>query len=795
MVLFHSILGIIILWYYMDRRQGMYQFDNFTKKANYAINRAFAIAEQLGHTYVGSEHILAGLFSDGASKVILNTNNMSEKNYIAKIEEIIGKGAPTKLTPSAFTPTANRILENAVSASSSSGNKLVGTEHILLSLLQEEECCGVNILRELGCNISKLYGDCADVGYFAKERIMQNEVKCPTLQKYGRDLNLLAAQRKCDPVIGRKEETERIIQILTRKTKNNPCIIGEAGVGKTAIAESIAVLLNSGNVPDSLKGKHLFALDLTSMLAGAKYRGDFEDRIKNCINEVSAADNIILFIDEVHTIVGAGAAEGAIDAANILKPQLARGEIQVIGATTLEEYRKHIEKDSALERRFQPVMIKEPSSKEAIDILMGVRSKYEQHHKLKITDEAVRSAVHLSVRYITDRFLPDKAFDLIDEAASMVRMKNLPGKKQLKSLENSLQSILDKSKKDTAADKSNLFVTEDEIAEIVSKWTGIPVTKLTKNESERLLNLEDELHKRIIGQDKAVKSISDCIRRGRAGLKDEKRPIGTFLFLGPTGVGKTELAKALADCMFDNENAVIRLDMSEFMEKHSVSKLIGAPPGYVGYEEGGKLTEAVRRKPYSILLFDEIEKAHSDVFNILLQVFEEGELTDSQSRRVDFKNTVIILTSNIGAEYFSAPKALGFGSHERNMEEQDKKIREEVKKSFKPEFLNRLDDTIIFRPLSKEEIKMIAVKFLNTIKERAVKLGINLEYNEDAVDLLSDKGYDSIYGARPLRRVMTVEIENVVSEKLLSGEIKKGDTVKIGIADGKLIFTSTLLSC
>jgi len=645
------------------------------------------------------------------------------------------------------------------------------------------------------------------------------------LSKYGRDLTELAKNNKIDPVIGRQQEIERVIQILSRRTKNNPCLIGEPGVGKTAIAEGLAQKIVTGEVPETLKSKKIFSLDLTAMLAGAKYRGDFEERIKGAIDEVAKSGNIILFIDELHTIIGAGAAEGAVDAANILKPQLARGEIQIIGATTIEEYRKHIEKDAALERRFQPVMVAEPNEEDATKILFGLRDKYEAHHKIKISDEAIRAAVQLSSRYITDRYLPDKAIDLIDEAASRVRMKAFTAPPDLKEMEDKIKKageekaaavnaqdfeaaakIRDEEKslneeyekarqqwQETNARNSG-EVTAEEIAEIVSIWTGVPVKQLTEQESDRLLHMEDILHKRVVGQNEAVEAVAKAIRRGRVGLKDPKRPIGSFIFLGPTGVGKTELCKALAEALFGNENNMIRLDMSEYMEKHTVSRMVGSPPGYVGYDEGGQLTEKIRRNPYSVVLFDEIEKAHPDVFNILLQILEDGILTDAQGRRVDFRNAVIIMTSNIGARMITETKNLGFGSSENAMKD-DKEIKNDVmnelKKHFRPEFLNRIDDIIVFQKLSEDDIKLIASKMLGQLTERVKQLGINLVVTEEAIAEIANEGYEPVYGARPLRRAITTKIEHKLSEFLLSGKVKSGDTVVLSVADGAFTFNES----
>lgn len=800
----------------------MYNLDSFTKKANMSINKAFSQAEQLGHTYVGSEHLLLGIFSDGTAKAILKCNGITEEAVLEKVIDLVGKGDFSRLTIEALTPTAKRILEAAVSAARSTGSKLVGTEHMLMAMLREGNCCAVNIIRDLGGSVSKIFGDCTNANILEGEKKSDKEVKTPTLQKYGRDLTQLAAENKCDPVIARDAEIERVIQVLTRRTKNNPCLIGEAGVGKTAIAEGIAELLASGDVPDSIKGKRLFSLDLPLMLAGAKYRGDFEERIKNCIDEVVKAGNIILFIDEMHTIVGAGAAEGAIDAANILKPQLARGEIQVIGATTIEEYRRHIEKDSALERRFQPIMINEPSYDGAVAILKGLKGKYEKHHNVIITDSAIEAAVNLSIRYVADRFLPDKALDLIDEASSRARMKASAPPQNLKELSQTLNKLLEEKAKavnscdfskaaDIAGKENNLrkklkadaesifssnakpVVDEEAVAEIVSSWTGIPVKKLTEQEGERLLRLEKTLHNRIIGQDEAVCAVAKAIRRGRVGLKDPKRPIGSFLFLGPTGVGKTELCKALAETLFDDENAVIRLDMSEYMEKHSVSKLIGSPPGYVGFDEGGQLAKKVRRKPYSVVLFDEIEKAHPDVYNILLQIFEDGTLTDSQGRKIDFKNTVVILTSNIGARLITEKKSMGFTAENKN-DDSKKEVLDELKKCFSPEFLNRIDDIIVFKKLLPEEIEKIAANLLQQLRQRALKLGIAVNFTHEAIKFLAEKGYDPNYGARPLKRLIASEIEDLLSQKLLEGKFKSGDVLELSVEDGKFIFSAKILA-
>ncbi len=814
----------------------MFLFDGFTEKANKALNLAIAVASQLGHTYIGSEHILFGLVAEGSgvAATLLAKKNVTKEIVEEKLETTIGKGVPSHVTPADFTPRTKRILEMAIAESRRLGHSYVGTEHILMAMLKEQDSYGVLFMRELNVNTKDLYTECVNEIGDSKEG--NAEFDSPqgrsgggdtggALSKYGRDLTELAKNNKIDPVIGRQQEIERVIQILSRRTKNNPCLIGEPGVGKTAIAEGLAQKIVTGEVPETLKSKKIFSLDLTAMLAGAKYRGDFEERIKGAIDEVAKSGNIILFIDELHTIIGAGAAEGAVDAANILKPQLARGEIQIIGATTIEEYRKHIEKDAALERRFQPVMVAEPNEEDATKILFGLRDKYEAHHKIKISDEAIRAAVQLSSRYITDRYLPDKAIDLIDEAASRVRMKAFTAPPDLKEMEDKIKKageekaaavnaqdfeaaakIRDEEKslneeyekarqqwQETNARNSG-EVTAEEIAEIVSIWTGVPVKQLTEQESDRLLHMEDILHKRVVGQNEAVEAVAKAIRRGRVGLKDPKRPIGSFIFLGPTGVGKTELCKALAEALFGNENNMIRLDMSEYMEKHTVSRMVGSPPGYVGYDEGGQLTEKIRRNPYSVVLFDEIEKAHPDVFNILLQILEDGILTDAQGRRVDFRNAVIIMTSNIGARMITETKNLGFGSSENAMKD-DKEIKNDVmnelKKHFRPEFLNRIDDIIVFQKLSEDDIKLIASKMLEQLTERVKQLGINLVVTEEAIAEIANEGYEPVYGARPLRRAITTKIEHKLSEFLLSGKVKSGDTVVLSVADGAFTFNES----
>lgn len=788
----------------------MYSFTGFTEKANNALNTAIESAEDLGHTYIGSEHILLGLVSDTSSEAgkILSAEKITYDNVYKIIKEAVGAGIPTELVSSDFTPRAKYIVESALMLASSMGKSLAGTEHILLSLCREGTGFACEILNRLGLSSQDIVKSVAkEQGKTGKSSKKSDGNS--TLEKYSRDLTELARENKIDPVIGRSEEINRVIQILTRRTKNNPCLIGEPGVGKTAIAEGLALKIANGEVPELLKNKRILSLDLTGMVAGTKYRGDFEERIKSIIDEAKNADDTVLFIDEVHTLVGAGSAEGAVDAANILKPSLARGELQVIGATTIDEYRKNIEKDPALERRFQPVIVGEPSEEDTVEILKGIRDKYEAHHKVKITDEAINAAVSLSSRYIGDRFLPDKAIDLIDEAASKVRLKQFTAPPELKETERKLnktsaekQSAVERQDYEKAAmlrdEEKELkrkydeekakwsntdagkqtCVTETEIAEIVSGWTGIPVTQMTEKESERLLKMEDELHKRIIGQDKAVSAVSRAIRRGRAGLKDPKRPIGSFLFCGPTGVGKTELSKALAASLFGDENAMIRLDMSEFMEKHTVSKLIGSPPGYVGFDEGGQLTEKIRRKPYSVLLFDEIEKAHPDVFNMLLQILDDGVLTDSKGRKVDFKNCVIIMTSNVGARLINEERhSFGFtsGDEEGSTEE---KIREavngELKNTFRPEFLNRIDDIIIFNRLTKEQISLIAGNLLTALKKRLASIDYDVDFDKSVEELVSKEGFDKVYGARPLKRAVCSKVEDVLSEKILDGTLKKG---------------------
>lgn len=817
----------------------MYQFKGFTEKANKALNLAIESAEEMRHNYVGTEHILYGLVKEGSgvAATALNECGVTEDALREKLESINGTMSLVELTPDDFTPRTKRVLRAAVIISSKTGYTYVGTEHLLLAILSESDSYAVAFLEELGVSVERLAqavskgmqgGAEEGFGGFENESAPNGSQKGGSaLDKFGRDLTQAAKNGEIDPVIGREKEIQRVIQILSRRTKNNPVLIGEPGVGKTAVAEGLALEIAKGNVPEILKDKRVVSLDLTGMVAGAKYRGDFEERIKTAIDEVKKSKNTILFIDELHTIVGAGAAEGSADAANILKPSLARGDFQVIGATTLNEYRKYIEKDAALERRFQPVKVGEPTPEQAVQILKGLRDSYEAHHKVKITDEAINAAVTLSSRYIADRYLPDKAIDLIDEGASKVRLASLTSPDNVKELEDEiadyekekasaineqdferaarlrdeqkeLQTKLDDAKKKwQEQQKGNSGeVTAEDIAKIVSEWTGIPVVQLTKEESERLLNMENVLHERVIGQSEAVTAIAKAIRRGRVGLKDPKRPVGSFIFLGPTGVGKTELCKALAEAMFGDENAMLRLDMSEYMEKHTVSKLIGSPPGYVGFEEGGQLTEKVRRKPYSVVLFDEIEKAHPDVFNMLLQILEDGRLTDSQGRTVDFKNTIIIMTSNVGARLITEKQSsLGFNSENENVEESEKKdIKElvtgELRKVFRPEFLNRVDDIIVFNKLNKDEIKQIAVKMLKTLENRLDKMNIKISFTDNAVSEIADKGFDENYGARPLRRAIQNEIEDPLSEQMLEGKVKDGAVVTCDFADGQFTFTT-----
>ncbi len=821
--------------------------DRFTERARMALTKAQEAAQNMGHSYVGTEHILLGIVSEGEGlgAKVLRDNGLDEALLTELLEKFVGRGV-AGLPAQGLTPDAKRIIEISIIEASRLGHGYIGTEHLLMGILREPDCAGARLIVSSGADLNKLYTDVVNLfagpdyrqappqmagtatggskGIFSSKK---SETK--TLDQYSRDLTALAEKGQLDPVIGRENEISRVIQILSRRTKNNPVLIGEPGVGKTAIAEGLAQMVASGDVPENLRGKRIVSLDLTGMLAGTKYRGDFEDRIKGVLKEVQKSGDVVLFIDELHTIIGAGAAEGAIDAANIIKPALGRGEIQVIGATTINEYRKHIEKDAALERRFQPVTVCEPTEEQSIAIIRGLRDKYEAHHKLKISDQAIDAAVTLSCRYINDRYLPDKAIDLMDEASSRVRMKALTPPDDMKEIEKRIDATI--SEKD-AAIKAQDFekaaalrdrereqreqldalrkrwderrvgntrcVTAEDIAEVVSSWTGVPVTSLTQTESERLLKMEEILHKRVIGQEEAVSAVSRAIRRGRVGLKDPKRPIGSFLFLGPTGVGKTELCKALAEAVFGDEGAMIRVDMSEYMEKHTVSKLIGSPPGYVGYDEAGQLTEKVRRKPYSVILFDEIEKAHEDVFNILLQILDDGLLTDSQGRHVDFKNTIIVMTSNVGARNITEKKnGLGFdGSDGKNsgikgIEEIRSLVMKDLRSTFRPEFLNRIDDTIVFRQLTREDIRLIAANMLKTVSARVEGLGVKLTVTEEALDKLAEQGFDPVYGARPLRRTIQSVVEDAVAEKLLDGTLKTGDTAAAEVCDGKIVLTKT----
>ena len=814
----------------------MYKFTNRAKKA---IELANEVALELGHNYIGTEHVLYGLVKEGsgvASKVLENQEVKSE-NIIEKIVELVGHENPIEGTLG-FTPRTKRVIENAFIEARKLGYNYIGTEHLLIGILREGDSVATRILLELNVNIPRLYNEIIKVinegeDLAGEDRSAEKEDKIgsynqtATLNQFGEDLTRKAREGKLDPIVGRKEEIERVIQILSRRTKNNPCLIGEPGVGKTAVVEGLAQKIVAGDVPETLKDKRVVSMDISGMVAGAKYRGDFEERIKKALEEVKKAGDIILFIDEIHTIVGAGAAEGAIDAANILKPLLARGEIQLVGATTLNEYRKFIEKDAALERRFSPVTVNEPSEKDTIKILKGIRDKYEAHHGVKISDEAIEAAVKMSIRYINDRFLPDKAIDLIDEAASRVKLKTYTEPDNLKELEDKIEEIQkDKEeavrtqKFEKAADlrdkekklkenyereqkkwknkntKNVMNIAEENIADVIANWTGIPAKKITEDENVRLKNLENNLHERVVGQEEAVEAVAKAIRRGRVGLKDPKRPIGSFLFLGPTGVGKTELSKALAEALFGDENAMIRVDMSEYMEPHSVSKLIGSPPGYVGFDEGGQLTEKIRRKPYSVILFDEIEKAHPDVMNMLLQILEDGRLTDSQGRTVNFKNTVIIMTSNIGARLITDKKMLGFSkaiekgeNHKENKEyeETKKEVMEALKKELRPEFINRIDEIIVFHKLTDNEINQIIDIMLKEVINRLKSQKIKIELEPEVKELIESKGVDKNFGARPLRRTIQSVLEDRLAEEILDGNLKKNKLAKIGVQDGKIM--------
>ena len=803
-------------------------FGRFTERARRVLSLAEKEAKKLNHTYVGTEHILLGLVKEGqgiAAKA-LNEKGINEKRVEDKVMDMIGEGQNGTDGSIGLTPRSKKVLNLSMDEARKMGHNYIGTEHILLGLMREGEGVGVRIIAELSGNLNELKKEVIELLGGKKNVQSQNQTPdsdTPNLDEYSRDLTEMAEEGKLDPVIGRDTEIERVIQVLSRRTKNNPVLIGEPGVGKTAIIEGLAERIVSESVPELLLNKRVVALDLSALVAGSKYRGEFEKRLKGVMKDINENGDIILFIDELHTLVGAGAAEGAIDAANILKPALARGELQAIGATTLDEYRKHIEEDAALERRFQSILIEENTTEEAIGILKGLRDPYEAHHKVQITDEAIKASVNLSHRYITDRFLPDKAIDLMDEAASKVRLKNTTRPPEFKKLSNKLEETqkekeaavknqefekaakfrdeekkLKKELEDIKGDwqqekgRQNSTVTPDDIANIVSSWTGIPVTKLEEAETEKLMKLEDELHNRVVGQNEAIKVVSQAVRRARAGLKDPNRPIGSFIFLGPTGVGKTELARTLAEAMFDDEDAMIRVDMSEYMEKHAVSRLVGSPPGYVGHDEGGQLTEPVRRRPYSVVLFDEIEKAHPDVFNILLQILEDGVLTDTHGRNVDFKNTVIIMTSNVGASFIEKQTTLGFKKPVENEQEEYEKMKEKVMKdlrqTFRPEFLNRLDETIVFHALNKDHIKQIVDLMLEEVEERLDEQEIRIEVTEKAKEYLAEDGYDQEFGARPLRRSIQRLIENELSEKILKKEIGEGDKVKIDYENEELTF-------
>ena len=806
--------------------------NKFSPRAMRALELAEQSAVDLGHSYIGSEHLLLGLIreEEGIAHRVLTEQGLTEAMVRQILVTSVGRGAPGAKPSQGLTPRAKHVIECAVDEAMRGGFSYVGTEHLLVGLLRDGRNMGVRILRAAGLSPQAVFEavqrKLQEAPGSTAQAVRAGEAKEETgdnvLKEFTKDLTDAARSGKLDPVIGRDEEIQRVIQILSRRTKNNPVLIGEPGVGKTAIAEGLAQKIVAADVPEDLLDKQILSLDLSGMIAGTKYRGEFEERIKKALDEVKSNGKIILFIDELHTIVGAGSAEGAMDAANIIKPALGRGEIRVIGATTLNEYRKYIEKDAALERRFQPVTVGEPSPEACLEILKGLRDKYEAHHRLTITDGALEAAVNLSRRYINDRFLPDKAIDLMDEAASRVRMKSDTSSPDLKALEEKLSALRREKEEAVAAqdfekaaqirdieqdyekqmeiEKDNWHrkvaaehgeVTEEDIAAVVSEWTGVPVTRLTEDEGQKLLHMEEALHQRVVGQDEAVKAIARAIRRGRVGLKDPKRPIGSFLFLGPTGVGKTELCKALAEAMFGDENAMVRLDMSEYMERHTVSRLIGSPPGYVGHEEGGQLTEKVRRRPYSVVLFDEIEKAHEDVWNLLLQIMDDGELTDSQGRRVDFRNTIIVMTSNVGAKNITAHGSrLGFSAEEKQEETSFEEVRDavmaELKRTFRPEFLNRIDETIVFHPLTEENIAEIARKLLTITAKRVEDLGVTMTVDDEAVKVVAKEGFDPVYGARPLRRAIQNSVEDAVAEKLLEGTVKEGDAIRVTAEDGKI---------
>ena len=807
----------------------------FTNSAQVALETATNLAIKLGHDYVGTEHILYGLVEEpsGVAGRLLEKQGITSESILEQIERLIGENPVNVLSVEdiGFTPRTKRVIENAFIEARKLNSEYIGTEHLLVGIMREGDSVAVRIMMNLNVAPQKIYSEIVKLIKEGEEANSDNNKtygsfnSTPTLNQYGTDLTKKAQEGKLDPVIGRQKEIERVVQILSRRTKNNPCLIGEPGVGKTAIAEGLAQRIIQGDIPETLKNKRVVSLDISGMVAGAKYRGDFEERIKKTLNEVKKAGDVILFIDEIHTIVGAGSAEGAVDAANILKPLLARGEINVVGATTTNEYRKYIEKDAALERRFSPVMVEEPNKEDAIKILEGLRDKYEAHHNVKIPDESIKAAVEYSIRYVNDRYLPDKAIDLIDEAASKVKMKTYTKPDSLKKLDDEIEKLTrekeeaiatqnfekvanlrdkEKNKKKELEEKQEKWkntnnkkvsiVTAEDIANVIATWTGIPVNKITESENEKLKNLEENLHKRVIGQDEAVTAIAKAIRRGRVGLKDPNRPIGSFLFLGPTGVGKTELSKALAENLFGNENTMIRIDMSEFMEPHSVAKLIGSPPGYVGYDEGGQLTEKVRRKPYSVILFDEVEKAHPDVMNMLLQILEDGRLTDSQGRTVNFKNTVIIMTSNVGARLITDRNKLGFTNNQNekeknkeDYEETKKEVMAELKKQFRPELLNRIDDIIVFHKLENKDIEKIIDLMLNQVIKRMKAQDIEIEISDDVKKLIAEKGVDNNYGARPLRRAIQSMLEDKIAEAILDGIVQPNKKAKAVVKDGNIV--------
>ena len=809
--------------------------NRFTKKAQKVLRDAGKVAQELGHNYVGTEHLLVALIRNpGVASEVLKANGVEEQKILDLIDESISAQSSVLVADEGeFTPRTQKVLEIAQEEASRMGIADAGTEHLLIALLKESDCIAVRLLNTKGINVQKLYVEALTASgqdmntaknEYMKQKNRKNKSTTPILDQYSRDLTALAREGKLDPVIGREREIERIVQILSRRTKNNPCLIGEPGVGKTAVVEGLARKIIEEDIPEILHNKRVLTLDLAGMVAGSKYRGEFEERIKRSLKEVMQSGNILLFIDEIHTIIGAGGAEGAIDAANILKPSLARGELQLIGATTREEYRKYIEKDAALERRFQSVVVEEPTEEEAIEILRGLAPRYEEHHHVKLTDGAVTGAVRLAARYVNDRFLPDKAIDAIDEACARAGLKRYMISPELRGLEEEqvqlekekeqairskdythagevkrrqeqLEHKIDKIRKEQEKHRGakELQVTENEIAAVIADWTKIPVQKLQEEEMERLRHLEEILHERVVGQEEAVSAVSKAVRRGRVGLKDPRRPIGSFLFLGPTGVGKTELSKALAEAVFGKENDIIRVDMSEYMEKHSVSKMIGSPPGYVGYEDGGQLSEKVRRHPYSVILFDEIENAHADVFNILLQILEDGHVTDAQGRKVSFKNTIIIMTSNAGAQRIIEPRHLGFGVQEDAEADYHKMkdgVMEEVKKIFKPEFINRIDEILVFHTLTKENIEQIVRIMLNTLNKRTTaQMNLTMEVTEEAVAHLAESGFDKNYGARPVRRAIQTQLEDALADALLDGTIAAGDKIKVDCKDKKIIFS------